>query len=412
MTKLLNLPRARRLMRAQKLDGIIAALPINVYYLSGYWGLLMGAERFDVAFFAVLPAGEDQPAALILPSMELRRLVTQGGTWMAETCIYSSPDGEFDQIALSGKPYSGWPVRSNARLTSLEQEWIDVTQAQAGQVAGNAMGALARGVEVAGLAEARLATDDPRVGEWLSQAGLTQLTCQTQPQLFNSIRAVKTSAELDLMRTAAQINESAMHTAAQALREGAQWAEIETAYFTAMASAGARGSYLMCGAGGPPAGTIQRNEPMFLDALGTYQQYHGDVGRCVVLGEANPLMRQRHNALLSGWDAVQALLRPGVRYQTLAQAAIEAVRRSGLPEFVYATPHGLGLEHTDDPKPPGVQQGMTADVTLEPGMVLNVDMPFTEIGWGSVHIEDTVVITKTGFEPLTSAAPSIIEVAN
>jgi Xaa-Pro aminopeptidase len=39
---------------------------------------------------------------------------------------------------------------------------------------------------------------------------------------------------------------------------------------------------------------------------------------------------------------------------------------------------------------------------LEPGMVVNVDMPFTEIGWGSVHIEDTVVITPGGCEPLTS----------
>jgi Xaa-Pro aminopeptidase len=36
-------------------------------------------------------------------------------------------------------------------------------------------------------------------------------------------------------------------------------------------------------------------------------------------------------------------------------------------------------------------------------MVVNVDMPHTEIGWGSVHMEDTVIITDDGYERLTTA---------
>ena len=104
------------------------------------------------------------------------------------------------------------------------------------------------------------------------------------------------------------------------------------------------------------------------------------------------------------------MLKPGTAYSQLADAAVDAIRRSGLPEFVYATPHSLGLEHTDDPKPAGTQQGMTADVVLEPGMVLNIDMPFTEIGWGSVHIEDTVHILEDGYEALTSSDFDIIEI--
>ena len=43
-------------------------------------------------------------------------------------------------------------------------------------------------------------------------------------------------------------------------------------------------------------------------------------------------------------------------------------------------------------------------------MVLNIDMPFTEIGWGSVHIEDTVHITADGYEALTSSDLHIIDV--
>ena len=253
-------------------------------------------------------------------------------------------------------------------------------------------------------------SDDPRIGEWLGQAGLDSVRCRTDAGLFNRIRAVKTPPELELMRKAAVINEAAMRHAATAFREGAGWDDIEIAYFTSMAAAGGTGSYLLCGAGGPPAGHIRRREPMFLDALGTFEHYHGDFGRCVVLGEPGELMRKRHRALCAGWEAVQPLLKPGTRYSEIASVAVDTIRRSGLPEFVYATPHSLGLEHTDDPKPPGAQQGMTSDVALEAGMVLNVDLPFTEIGWGSVHIEDTVHITADGFEALTSDDFAIIEV--
>lgn len=410
MTLLANLPRARDIMAAENIAGIVAAVPINVYYLSGYWGLLMSAERFDAAFFAVVPADENLPAALVLPSMELRRLVSAGGTWMPETFIYTSPDGEVDQVAVEGLPYGGWPVRTDAELTGLEQEWIDATKAQVGRVSGNATGALARAINAAVPAGGRLVTDDARIGAWLEQAGIDNVQCRADASLFNRIRAVKTPAELDIMRTAAKINEQAMRDAADAFSEGGNWRDIEIAYNTSMAAAGGAGSYIICGAGGPSAGHIRRDEPMFLDALGTYQRYHGDFGRCVVLGEASTLMRQRHQALCAGWEAVRPMLKPGTRYSELAATTVAAIRENGLPEFVYATPHSLGLEHTDDPKPPGSQQGMTADVVLEPGMVLNIDMPFTEIGWGSVHIEDTVHITETGYESFTSSNFDIIEI--
>jgi hypothetical protein len=104
-------------MQRQGLDGLVVCLPHNVYYLSSYWGLLMSAAHFDAAFFALLPTREDQPASLILPSMELRRLESAGGTWMPETFIYTSPGEEQDQIAIDGRSYSGWPVRDGAELT-------------------------------------------------------------------------------------------------------------------------------------------------------------------------------------------------------------------------------------------------------------------------------------------------------
>jgi Xaa-Pro aminopeptidase len=63
--------------------------------------------------------------------------------------------------------------------------------------------------------------------------------------------------------------------------------------------------------------------------------------------------------------------------------------------------HSLGLEHTDDVKPFGVQPQSKPDQVLQPNMVVNIDMPHTEVGWGSIHMEDTVRITTYGYERLS-----------
>ena len=122
-----------------------------------------------------------------------------------------------------------------------------------------------------------------------------------------------------------------------------------------------------------------------------------------VVGEPSAEHRQRHHAICAGWEVATEWLKPGVRYSELAAAVAAVVRREGIADFREPVVHSLGLEHTDDPKPPGVQPQTKPDQVLQAGMVVNVDMPHTEIGWGSVHMEDTVHITADGFERLGTA---------
>jgi Xaa-Pro aminopeptidase len=53
---------------------------------------------------------------------------------------------------------------------------------------------------------------------------------------------------------------------------------------------------------------------------------------------------------------------------------------------------------------------MNPNRALEPGMVLNLDMPYVEWGWGTLHREDTVVVTANGCELLTSGDQTLIVV--
>jgi Xaa-Pro aminopeptidase len=389
-------------MARDGVDALVAQLPINVYYLSGYWGFLMATERFDAAYFAVLPRAPDRPASLVLPSIELRRVAGEGGVWMEDLHAFSSPLDD-NEAAEEGRPYDGWPVRVGAELSPRERGWVEAVAEHRHRVAASALHALARAGRGAGLEGARIVTDDARVSGWLEAHGLAPALVRYDPSFFNEIRMIKTAPEIELMRSAALKNERAMLTAVAGLSEGARWEEIETIYMTEMACQGARGVYCICGVGGLPAGEVRRGEPVLFDALGQFRRYHGDFGRSAVLGEPTAEHRRRFRALREGWEAILPMIRPGVRYSELAERALHTVRRNGFPEFRYVTPHGLGLEHTDDPKPLGVQLGTKPDQTLEPGMVINVDMPYTEIGWGSLHLEDTVLVTADGHELLTTA---------
>jgi len=402
--RFLNRERASELMEREGLDALIAHLPVNFYYFSNYWGVFNTARGYDGSYFVVLPRDPDVPAAIIVPALEIRRLETRAsqdeGTWIENVYAYSADgDGSLADGSPLGLPYTGWPVAENS-LVALEENWVAITRKLGNHMSPNAFWAITRALSAAGLTNARLGSDDARTGSWLEGCGIAADNVRYCPQLFNEIRLIKTPAEIDVMRTAAVINERALITAAKSLYDGIGWRELEDIYMSAMAEQGGRGVYLMCGMGELPKGKLLPGEPAFFDALGQYRHYHGDFGRSAVVGEPAPKHKAHHAALLAGWDAAQEYLKPGVSYSELSEHVGNAVRKAGIKEFRNPMVHGLGLEHTDDPKPFGVQPQTKEDQILQPNMVVNVDMPHTEIGWGSVHMEDTVVITIDGFERL------------
>jgi Xaa-Pro aminopeptidase len=407
---LLNLPRAREIMARERLDGLIAGRAINYYYLTGYWGAFATPVGYDGAYFAALPARESQPAGFVLPALELRRLESQGGSWMSTVFSYTSPSGQsaFADGTPRGADYEGWPVApGGGPLTHREQKWLEVTRRFRADMSPDARFALARLLRAAGLDRGHIAVDDNRLPGWLAQVGLTRLKCLYAPELFNEIRMIKTREEVETLVTAARINERALLHAADLMAEGETWEQIENRYMMEIAREGGRGVYLLCGLGELPAGRIRSGEPVFFDALGQYRHYHGDFGRCAVVGEPSAEHRRRHRALCIGFETALEQVRPGRRYSEIAAAVGSSVRANGLPSFRDPVVHGLGLEHTDDPKPHCVAPQTKPDQVLQADMIINIDMPHTEIGWGSVHMEDTLHVVPDGCRRLGTADLSL-----
>jgi Xaa-Pro dipeptidase len=84
--------------------------------------------------------------------------------------------------------------------------------------------------------------------------------------------------------------------------------------------------------------------------------------------------------------------------------AVEDIRSHGISDYErHHVGHGIGRECFEFPRlAPGVH------AVLSSGMVLCVETPYYELGWGGMMTEDTVVITENGTTRLTTSSSELI----
>ncbi|HTI67853.1 MAG TPA: Xaa-Pro peptidase family protein [Caulobacteraceae bacterium] len=413
---LLNLPRAYEVMDRHGLDGLVAVDPINVYYLTDYWGPLMRMRR-TFYNYAVLPRAEDQPAGIVVNGIELTRLGLQPeATWVPNRCGYLHPiykdRRDFDPDVEDPEAIEHamqWPVNLET-LSPSEEKYLAAVEASRGRHSANALYGLKRALKDAGLSRAVVGSDDPRIGPWLHQVGLEGVEVRDAYSVFREIRMVKSPAELDLLRTAAKMNEAALDKTLEQLAPGVRMGDLQNAYAAEIAAGGGRSVYLATGhtAARNPDGRVVEGLPVTFDALCEFRNYHGDVGRTAVCGEPSAELVRRMQAVRVGAEIAYGMIRPGVTGNEVTTALVEGVRKAGFPGYLFATPHSVGLEHSDHPLPigPTLPGGEGQFVFLE-DMVFTIDMPYRELGWGNLHSEDQLRVTADGIEPLTSCDPSL-----
>ncbi|MGE4324177.1 MAG: M24 family metallopeptidase [Sphingobium sp.] len=408
---LLNRARADAIMDREGLDGLIAVAPINVYYLSDYWGALMRMRR-SFYNYALLPRDHDKPAALIVTGVErLRFFHRPDMTWMPSIQSYVhpvycdrrdfDPDVEDPEHVEYGMK---WPIRHD-QLSPRDEEYLQFLEGSRGNASVNALYALKKAVQEAGLENGRLGSDDPRVGPWLREIGLPAVDVVEGTTTFREIRMVKTPEEVAIMRHVAKMNEEALEAVIASLRVGMKRTDLDIIYNVEVAKRGGRGIYLATGQAGTNnnMGLVLENEPITFDGLCEFSNYHGDLGRIAVCGTPRPDVVARVKALEVGCQTVLDTVKPGVTGREVSDAVIKAVRDAGFPGFFFATPHSIGLEHSDHKIPIGpTLPGGNGEFIFEENMIFSLDMPYYEIGWGNLHTEDQILVTATGAEGLTS----------
>ena len=390
-------------MDREGLDALIAVDSNNVVYLSDYQSDFL----YDPPWLAcaILPRSPDIEPCLIVTEIDVCVLVEEP-SWMPDIRPYYFElfDNRFAiQTFNKDEPLTGEDLEIRGWVDKMERSPIT------GMIPG-VIGAL----KDKGLDKMRLGFDDIRLAGALGDA-LAGGTAVDAGNLFMQIRMVKTPDEIAILRQAAKRNQNAILGAIDAVKEGATWNEVYTAYEVGVVSQGARPFGTFNGAGPRSAGAgrphrdypINPGDMVCFDCMLKYKRYMGDVQRTVVLGEAPEKLERYWKALKAGVDEGYDSIRAGKTTAELRQTALDTVRKAGVPDFEVAFIHSIGLDHLEVPV---FGSGRLGLFTLEKDMVINMDMEIHEIGYGGVFFEESMLITENGAERLYSIPREMIRV--
>ena len=148
-----------------------------------------------------------------------------------------------------------------------------------------------------------------------------------------------------------------------------------------------------------------------IDINGTHLQGYIEISYAnlvCVLGEPTQRQRELYEATKAGMEAALAVVRPGSTYEDVWRAGVTVVKEKGIRNYDILRPdlgHGIGIE----PRVPSIARGNK--MPLEADMVINVEVPYYEIGYGGLQIEYTLLVTPSGYELLIPAERKLM-VAN
>jgi len=414
---LINKDRAYEVMEEYGLDGIIALDPINVYYMSNITTL--GVKfRSEYPGLATMAAEPDTPI-YIVTTTSVAWDIANGDRETATLMPFgfsSWDEPEFNSAGLPIEPPSGsareYHVRQGVELTPREKRWVAAQENNLTNIAPGAAWALARALKAQGITKGRVAVDDMRIAAFLAQTDLVDVECVDGYGIFQLIRMIKTEQELAYQRIGSWNNGEACMATINAIKAGMTHKDVEQIFLTECAVRGNHVDSFIAGfpGGNFPDGVMVEGKPFLTDCVSNYKGYMGDIARTFMIGEPRKEVEMRRRANQTAREAVFDAIKPGVKYSTLRKIGLETMIKAGMPEYaVFVTPHSVGLQHDDNPRSLPSFGVNSMDHVLQENMVLTVDLPYLEVGYGCGHNEDLFRVTKTGYEPLnTERDPFVI----
>ena len=224
--------------------------------------------------------------------------------------------------------------------------------------------------------------------------------------ILSEIRTIKTPEEIKRIRVSTEITERAVEEACKAIKEGITEIELVNIFKSAVVKEGARPFLWFFGYGTGSAFTdrdptnyrLKRGDFIMFDVGCIYQHYHSDTARSLVFGEPSSKQIKYYEAVRKGRAMALNILKPGVKVKEIFEVAVQSIRDCGIPHFKRnMVGHGTGVEPYD---PPVIEPN--SSLLIEENMVINIETPYYELGFGGIQLEDTLLINAKGFEFISS----------
>lgn len=376
--------RSRMQMAAEKynLDVLVMSSPSAIFYMSDY--------------FPIVP--------YFLNSAEAYSLYEPGSGRLYFVCDVSDSAnvieaGVFDKVFTYGKFY--FHVSHMDNEGNLIKEYMNNSYTTAADAFEAAIRDIKPRAKRIGIEE-----NSVKITTWMTlKEKLEDMDLLPAEYIVKEIRSIKHPDEQrDIIRSARIAEESYM-TVINAMKPGISETEMVRLYNTALTERGAEPYFCVIVADRRSANVdalpkmwnvIRPGSVVRFDFGCIYNHYRSDLGRCAVLA-GNPKAEEYYKWLVEGVEKAKDLAKPGVTAGELFDIMQTTVRK-GIPHFTrYHCGHGIGVAMYDSPQiAPG------NPYVLEEDMILCLETPYYEIGWGGMMLEESILIGANGAHYITS----------
>ncbi|MET4060140.1 Xaa-Pro aminopeptidase [Arthrobacter sp. UYP6] len=375
----------RARMARQGLSALLVTDPANLYYLTGY-----NAWSFYTPQVLFVPA--DGPMLLFTRAMDAGGATRT--TWLPPENVV------------------GYPERYVHRPHLHPFDWVSFALRERHLIAPAAAGCVGLEMDSHFFSPKAYRSLVNAVPEW------TLVDCF---ELVNWVRAVKSPAELELMRKAARICTGAMEAAVASIAVGVRQCDAAAAISSAQIAGvdGIGGDYpaivpmLPTGeAADTPHLTwsedrFEAGQAVVVELAGAYHRYHAPLARTVVLGPPSDRLAKLADAVADGLDAVLTEVQPGVPVHELARTWNRTLAKYGL-EKPSRIGYSIGIGYPPD------WGERTISLRSEDETVLAENMTFHLIGgmWMDNYgyeLSESIRVGPDGVEPLTSFPRELLQ---
>jgi Xaa-Pro aminopeptidase len=358
---------------------------------------LTGNESLNAAL--VMDAGNGE-SHLFMPRLSSAEIRYEGGNWLDE------PNAAAARGFTTIQPLQALPeFLARRRSTAGETLWTRLSERDEVNL-GRADTAISNARRLVNPFAQHPTEDSLRVAALRDR--FPNYTVQDVTPHLDRLRMIKTPREIEILRYNGRISAEALRRAIEATAPGRYEYELEAEATYWLAKHGMQGAAYPAIVGSGPMGNqwhyedngrqMKAGELVVMDYAGSLDYLTVDITRTwPVSGRFTDAQLAAYQTTLEAQKAIIAAIKPGVTRATVQKIAEDIFRKHGFdPRYAYIG-HYVGLS---------VHDVGDWDLPFEAGMTLAIE-PIIDIPDQQMHIrvEDTILVTPTGAEVLSSAVP-------